>query len=217
MAKKSKTPTKNEVVKEIQTRLRDKSAAAKVKFATREEWLEAVAKKMAPWFAAAGKPLPKTRVSIGFTSMGGKGKRIGECWTTKAAADGAAHIFIVPTLQDSTRIAGILAHELIHAAIGIEAGHGPKFKAMMAHIGLEGKATATSEGALFKTNFAPILKECGPIPHVMLQGKSNRPKKQATRMIKCECPKCGYVARTTQKWIDKAGKPVCPDHLVVMK
>jgi hypothetical protein len=29
-------------------------------------------------------------------------------------------------------------------------------------------------------------------------------------MIKCACPSCGYTARTTRKWLDAAGAPVCP-------
>lgn len=37
------------------------------------------------------------------------------------------------------------------------------------------------------------------------------PKKQTTRMLKCECPQCGYTVRTTRKWLDVA-VPVCPVH-----
>jgi hypothetical protein len=33
-------------------------------------------------------------------------------------------------------------------------------------------------------------------------------KKQSTRMLKLECDECGYVVRTTQKWIN-VGVPVC--------
>jgi hypothetical protein len=33
--------------------------------------------------------------------------------------------------------------------------------------------------------------------------------KQGTRLLKCECPECGYVVRTTQKWLD-VGVPSCP-------
>lgn len=41
---------------------------------------------------------------------------------------------------------------------------------------------------------------------------SNRPKKQTTRMVKCECGECGYIARTSQKWLDEVGPPHCPSH-----
>jgi hypothetical protein len=33
---------------------------------------------------------------------------------------------------------------------------------------------------------------------------------QATRLLKVQCSTCGYVARVTKRWIDKAGAPVCP-------
>lgn len=35
-------------------------------------------------------------------------------------------------------------------------------------------------------------------------------KKQTTRMVKVVCAGCGYVARTTHKWLDEAGAPICP-------
>jgi hypothetical protein len=34
-------------------------------------------------------------------------------------------------------------------------------------------------------------------------------KKQSTRMVKCECPDCGYIVRTTRKWLEE-GAPICP-------
>ena len=33
---------------------------------------------------------------------------------------------------------------------------------------------------------------------------------QTTRMLKCVCGKCGYTCRTTRKWLDAAGSPICP-------
>ena len=35
-------------------------------------------------------------------------------------------------------------------------------------------------------------------------------KKQTTRLIKCSCSACGYTARTSRKWLDTAGAPICP-------
>lgn len=32
--------------------------------------------------------------------------------------------------------------------------------------------------------------------------------KEGTRLLKCQCPECGYVVRTTQKWLD-VGVPTC--------
>lgn len=99
----------------------------------RESWLNAVAAGMAPLFEALDAPLPaRVRVAIGFTSAGAKGKAIGECWDNRLSADGHFEIFIRPDLAHAphampTQIAAILAHELVHAAVGIPAGHGKAF------------------------------------------------------------------------------------------
>src|SRR3546814_8004821 len=94
---------------------------------TRESWLNAVAQGVAPLFEALDAPLPdRVRVAIGFTSRGAKGKAIGECWDNRLSADGHFEIFIRPDLAHApdampAQIAAILAHELVHAAVGIPA------------------------------------------------------------------------------------------------
>ena len=40
------------------------------------------------------------------------------------------------------RVAGIIAHELIHAAVGVEHGDKGPFRAMAKGLGLEGRMTA---------------------------------------------------------------------------
>src|SRR3546814_11502385 len=54
------------------------------------------------------------------------------------------------------------------------------------------------------------------LPHARLDtdGESTAPKKQKTRMLKCECATCGYTVRTARKWLELAGAPLCPieDH-----
>src|SRR3989441_1526720 len=37
----------------------------------------------------------------------------------------------------------------------------------------------------------------------------DRPKKQSTRLLKAECPECGYTIRLTKGWAD-LGLPTCP-------
>ena len=37
----------------------------------------------------------------------------------------------------------------------------------------------------------------------------DRPKKQSTRMLKAECPECGYTIRLSKRWADM-GLPSCP-------
>lgn len=178
-------------------------------FQTREEWLNFVADELRPAFIKIGAPLPeKIRMAVGFTSNGYRGKAIGECWSDKASADKHAEIFIKPDQDDQVRVAGILAHELAHAAVGTEHGHKAPFKRVAVALGLEGKMTATTEGDAFKTMIGPILKKAGPLPHKSLRAYKVK-KKQGTRLLRCECQECGYIARVTKKWIMDAGAPHC--------
>lgn len=178
-------------------------------FQTREEWLHFVTDEVRPLFKEYGAPLPaKIRMAVGFTSNGYRGKAIGECWSDKASADKHAEIFIKPDQDDAMRVAGILVHELCHAAVGTEHGHKAPFKRLAVQFGLEGKMTATTEGDDFIAMMKPILKRAGPLPHKELRAYRNK-KKQATRLLKCECETCGYVARVTAKWINNAGTPYC--------
>lgn len=172
---------------------------------TREQWLLNFANAARPKFIEAGAPLPKTiRMSIGFPSRGIRAKAIGECWADVASADKHAEIFIRPSLQSSaSRIADVLTHELIHAALGHEAGHGPVFKRVALALGLTGKMTATVAGDEWHAWAKPILKKLGKFPGAELKGQlSGGKKKQTTRLIKLDCDECEWTCRTTNKHIE---------------
>lgn len=161
---------------------------------------------MAPWFDG----MPGVRVSVGFTSAGRRSNRIGECWAPECDEEGRCHIFIHPALVDPVAVASTLAHELIHAAIGIDKKHGPVFKKAALRIGLAGKMRSTTAGPVFVEKVAAILDEIGAYPHGALKPGASTRRKQGTRMLKLMAPDCcGYVVRTTQKWIDE-GMPLCP-------
>lgn len=177
----------------------------------RENWLQQVASALEPIFASKGAALPSYRVSCSFPSTGGlsaKRKTIGQCWDASASEDGTTEIFISPTLDCPERIAATLCHELVHAAAGVAAGHGPAFRKVALAMGLQGKMTATEAGENFKAIIAPILAQVGEYPHARLDATQR--KKQTTRMVKCVCD-CGYTVRTTAKWIE-VGVPHCPLH-----
>ena len=183
----------------------------------REAWLHAIAAGLAGRFAELGHPIPaKVRLACGFPSRaalnGVRNQRIGECWSNTASGDDHFEIFISPVIADPMRAAGVLAHELVHAAVGVKAGHKGPFAKLARALGLEGKLTATTEGEAFKRLAAPILEAAGPYPHGELHAMTNGKKKQVARLIKCECATCGYVVRTAQSWIDDKGAPHCPDH-----
>jgi len=183
---------------------------------TRESWLAALADAMRPTFTALGYAIPeKLRVSAGWPCRNAlsdaKGNRaIGQCFAPVCSADGATELFISPVLADPMRVADVLAHELAHAAVGTEHGHKAPFARAAHALGLEGKATATVAGEAFMAWAKPVVEALGPYPHAALDVTKGPVKKQATRQLKVVCPACGYTARTTRKWLDETGAPLCP-------
>lgn len=202
----------------------------------RETWLNELALKTAPRFAELGFPLPKFRVSVGFTSKGTGGSRIAECWSPNASADGHCEILIRPDQINPVDVAGSLVHELIHAAVGLKEGHTGKFRSVALAFGLKPPMTATTPGPAFIEYVEPLIAAVGPFPHAKLtwptkgaarrstagepgveikidagEYSSSGPPKQGTRMHKAICKECGYTVRVAKKWID-VGAPHCPAH-----
>ena len=103
-----------------------------------------------------------------------------------------------------------LVHELGHAALP-NSSHRAPFPGLMRKLALEGKPTATHAGEAFKDRAAPVLAKLGTLPHAALTAISPH-KKQTTRMHKCKCEACGYVARVASKWLEDVGAPHCPEH-----
>lgn len=179
----------------------------------RETWLNEIAALMAPRFEALGHPLPKFRVSIGFTSLGASGGANGQCWSDACTDDGHFTIFIAPSEATSMSVAAVLNHELIHAAVGLKEGHKGKFAVMMKATGMDRPFTCSVAGEEFKEWVQPFIDQLGEIPHaplnVMGPGKvklfkkdrggidavpdaedgpvNNLPKKQSTRLLKAAC------------------------------
>jgi len=179
---------------------------------TREDWLLELTRKLRSYFENAGHPLPeKIRASCGFPSKGAlatKVKRIGECWSCESSGDKHFETFISPLLDDAKEVAATQVHELCHAAVGTDCGHKKPFRRVMKAVGLEGKPTQTVAGPELMIHLQKLIDEIGPYPHAKLT-KIGGPKKQTTRMLKIECPKCGYTCRTTKKWLE-VGVPTCP-------
>lgn len=177
---------------------------------TREQWLlEATSRISNNIFKPKGLNVPNVKVSIGFTS--GKGsKAIGAHWAPTAAKDGIGQIYIVPTRDDSVDILAILTHELVHASVGNEQGHGKMFKRAALSVGLEGKMRATVAGKELTERLNALVKEIGPIPHAQLNQAQRPTKKQTTRLLKAICEDSEYTVRITKTWIESHGAPICP-------
>lgn len=180
----------------------------------REQWLQAAVAALRPIFLGQHFTVPELYVSCGFPSKNALGKQkrsIGECWSGLCSADNKPQLFISPLLALPATEQGVLAtlvHEMVHATIGTEAAHGPKFRAAMKKIGLTGKPTATVAGELLIVKLEEVAATLGEYPHSELKIIKER-KKQTTRMHKAECPGCGYTVRLSKKWAN-VGVPACP-------
>src|SRR3984957_12521315 len=198
---------------------------------TSESWLRTATNDLRSYYSDRGLTLPeKIRFSIAFTSHG-KPLRDGavetaswpaECWPAAATDDGFCEIIIRADFADPLQILGILAHELIHAALP-DAKHGKEFRDAALRIGLEGQMRRALPGPVLRERLNKLAEALGPLPRARLNfdqvtllgtAVADRPKKQTTRMLKAECvgSGCGYTARLAARWIAEVGPPHCPKH-----
>jgi hypothetical protein len=178
---------------------------------TREEWLQELVTRLRPTFEAEGTDLPsEIAVSCGWPSQRGRSKqnrRIGECWRASCSGARRPEIFISPTLADPIEVGHVLVHELIHAALP-NAGHRAPFKRVATRLGLSGRMTATVPTEELRNRLRTLVDDIdAPYAHAELQPGVDE-RTQSTRLLKLACPSCGYVIRTTRKWLD-VGVPTC--------
>lgn len=185
----------------------------------REEWLSTLAGKLTDVVQTqTDKDMPKYRISVGFPSRGAlstKKRVIGQCWSGLVSPSGHSELFISPMIDDPMVVAATVAHEMLHANVGTKEGHGKVFSRAAKKIGLDGKPTATFAGPRFIEAATPILKEVGPYPHEALILNTNAVR-QTTNMLKVQCGDCKYTARTTAKWLERHGPPICPCNMEPM-
>lgn len=180
---------------------------------TREEWLSRAQHEIHARLFKLRTPtlgVPVSHVSVGWPSRGGtsvKRRVAGQCWHGETSEDQTPHIFISPMEGDPFSVLTILVHEMIHAALPGE-GHKGEFITVAKELGLTRPWTSSVAGE----DLAPVLSQIsdtlGEYPHSPIT-PSPKAAVQTTRMLKLRCAECGYVARTTQKWLE-VGTPTCP-------
>lgn len=177
----------------------------------REEWLTQYAERFLwPLLLEHGATKRKYRVSVGFP----KGSRgaltaIGQCWPEQMSSDKTFEVFVSPILSVADA-AHVLLHELVHVSDANKNGHKGPFKALATAVGLEGKMTATVPGAALKAKLAKWIEELGEYPHAPLVPQKRGEK--GSRLLKAECEDCGFVFRTTHKWLESTGGELqCPN------
>lgn len=186
----------------------------------REAWLQKALDICRKYMAGKGWKVPECHISVGWPSSRGlsaKSQRIGECWDAACSRDKKPHIFITPAIEDTQSDCGILTtvlHEAIHACVGCAEGHKGKFKECATALGFLPPMKSTPACLELLDMVKEWADGLGPYPHAKITNPEKDPskKKQSTRMGKFECMECGYIARTTKKWLEQVGAPHCPNH-----
>lgn len=190
---------------------------------TRESWLRAATAELRPYFETCGYPIPNNiRFAIAFPSTGRRGARIGECWHSDTSEDGNFELIIRADIAEPVEVLGVLVHELVHAVLPPDAGHGKPYREAALKIGLEGKMRHALPGQLLRARLGELAATLGPLPHARLniergrdnKGPADRPKKQGTRMLKAACHEesCAFVVRVAATPVREIGPPHCPRH-----
>ena len=197
---------------------------------TREEWLSRAIELMRPEFEAAGAPLPERLAVSCIWPSENPQTMIGECWVAEASSRGSVEVFISPGPRPGRRRPGRARHPAARAGTrgrsprprqgvqGAGGGAGPE----RADDGNDRQPRAARLHQLDRAAPAGLLptrrhhrarRDRGSADRARRQADHPAPrrpaKKQSTRMLKAECPECGYTIRLAKKWAD-IGLPSCP-------
>ena len=166
--------------------------------AYREIWLhKAATLSFDYWFKRANCNTDiKFRISVGWPvkRAGRKGEAIGQCFGKGHSEDDHIEIFISPKLSDPIEVLGVLQHELVHAVVGVEHGHGPKFRSCALRVGLCGDMRHTDMRSNFKEWAKSILLDIGPYPH----GKMDFSQDSLNGLTKREAPLRKFECQNTE-------------------
>src|SRR5262245_10327851 len=180
---------------------------------TRDAWLTTFIEMARPIFSSTGKQIPPNVRAAICPPHRNKQRYVGLCWSDKVSEDNGREIWITAGETDPAEVAGILVHELCHAALPHKVKHGKAFRILATTLGLEGKMTATTEGEAFKLRWGPILDRLGPLPAARFTaGYAVDVRVQKTpKMTNMACPECGFVAKVRLDQMH-IGRLVCPEH-----
>ena len=183
----------------------------------RHNWVEQALSSFRSHFASCGYTIPdNVRVSIGFTKGSTHGT-LGQCINKANSQDDHWELFISPIVgvsgdPEKDRLSTIniletIAHEMIHATVGLGCGHRGDFAVCAAAVGFTRPWRYTPAGDKMLAVIEQIVRQQGLFP----SGGIKLPKKQGKSLVKCTCEGCGYVAYITAKNLENVGTPICPD------
>jgi hypothetical protein len=171
-----------------------------------------------------GLKIPADKITLTIQSKGRK-NALGWFWAERWAKnkDVSHEINLSAEHLKEHNMGETLIHELAHAENhfnGVQdcdktgRRHNKKFKAQAEALGLEVEKSGSLGWAFTKLTpvsekFLADIKFDLDLFKLFRAGAESKEGKAGTRMLKCQCPKCGYVVRTTAKWL-AVGVPTCP-------
>ena len=176
----------------------------------REQWLTEVANGLLPAFNAKGLFPKNFRITCGWpcrNALSVRRRCLGECHSYKSSKAKISEIFISPTMDEGASVGGVISHELIHAAVGVDQGHKGLFVKACRTLGMVGKPIHASPGPSLQRRIDAIIASIGPYPHAALAGYA-RPPARSTGQVRMYCP-CGCKITISTKWLAEAGPPTC--------
>lgn len=147
---------------------------------------------------------PEFRISIGFPKHSRGGKAIAVCFAKEASSDNVNEIFINPEIDNPIQVLASNVHELIHAVDNCENGHKGYFAETARAVGLEGKLTSTYAGPELEARLKEYARLLGKFPHHKMNSDvTHKPDGTRQRKVQCSNVECGFIFRTSQKWINR--------------
>ena len=139
--------------------------------ANREDWLNRAVVLLEKYvFEPQELKMPeKWAVSCGW-SKGASSQAIGVCVDPTCSKDATTHMFIIPTQDDAMSVLGTLAHEMIHAIVGIDQKHGGRFREVAHLLEFSPKMTTTAPvpGTPAYAAIEVARAELGHYPHAAM-------------------------------------------------
>ncbi len=165
-------------------------------FNTREDWLKACLTRVtAGWPVGADLP-ENTRISVGFPAKtrGRGANRPVESYRPSESTGGLYEIFVSPTMGDALAVARAIATEAARIATG--------------------RTPSAPEVETLGARAAAVVATLPAYPHsaMTVAGVTVRPEGApgpGSRLLKVDCPACGYTLRTTRRWL-LVKVPACP-------
>ena len=176
---------------------------------TREEWLNWAIDFLRPEFQKRGYILAANiNVSLGWP----RSRKVrGETAGLESLAKGNFDIFVSPVVNGALEAIDVLTHECCHTLTG--RSHRPPFQRAANAMGLEGPPAAMSglQSPRWLAWALPLAVKLDAFPHEAWPTQRPKPGKKplTSRMLKCECPKCGCSIRTSRRWLEAVQTPRC--------